>query len=58
MAVRRISSPTRSTISFSEHDQGFGSALTIILIAIGSMMVGVVFMVFGAGTLALGRDEK
>ena len=43
---------------FRTSDQGFGSALTIILIAIGSMMVGVVFMVFGAGTLALGRDEK
>lgn len=43
---------------FRTSDQGFGSALTIFLIAIGSMLVGVIFMVFGAGTLALGSDKK
>ncbi|WP_421853473.1 ABC transporter permease [Oricola sp.] len=43
---------------FRTSDQGFGSSLTIILIAIGSMAVGFVFMVFGAGTLALGGDRK
>ena len=43
---------------FRTSDQGFGSSLTIILIAIGSIMVGLVFMIFGAGTLALGGDKK
>jgi putative spermidine/putrescine transport system permease protein len=43
---------------FRTSDQGFGSALTIILIGIGSMMVGLIFMVFGAGTLALGSEKK
>ena len=43
---------------FRTSDQGFGSSLTLILIAIGSMMVGIIFMVFGAGTLALGGDER
>ena len=43
---------------FRTSDQGFGASLTVILIAIGSMMVGVIFMVFGAGTLALGGDKK
>ncbi len=43
---------------FRTSDQGFGSTLTVLLIAIGSMLVGVIFMVFGAGTLALGRDKK
>ena len=42
---------------FRTSDQGFGSALTIILIAIGSTIVGLVFMIFGAGTLALGSDK-
>lgn len=41
---------------FRTSDQGFGSSLTIILVAVGSMMVGVVFAVFGAGTLALGKS--
>lgn len=43
---------------FRTSDQGFGSALTVILIAIGSIMVGLVFMIFGAGTLAMGGDKK
>lgn len=43
---------------FRTSDQGFGSALTVLLIAIGSMLVGVIFMVFGAGTLALGGGKK
>lgn len=43
---------------FRTSDQGFGSALTIILIALGSTLVGFIFMVFGAGTLALGGDKK
>lgn len=43
---------------FRTSDQGFGASLTLILIAIGSTMVGLVFMVFGAGTLALGGGNK
>lgn len=43
---------------FRTSDQGFGSALTVILIAIGSTIVGLIFMIFGAGTLALGGDKK
>jgi putative spermidine/putrescine transport system permease protein len=40
---------------FRTSDQGFGSSLTIILVATGSLMVGLVFAMFGAGTLALGK---
>lgn len=43
---------------FRTSDQGFGSALTVLLIAIGSVLVGLIFMVFGAGTLALGSGRK
>jgi len=43
---------------FRTSDQGFGAALAIILIAIGSMLVGVIFTVFGAGTLDLGGNNK
>ena len=43
---------------FRTSDQGMGAALTIILVGIGSLVVGIVFSVFGAGTLAMGRDRK
>ena len=43
---------------FRTSDQGFGASLTIILIAVGSISVGVVFSIFGAGTLALGAHRK
>lgn len=43
---------------FRTSDQGFGASLAIILIAIGSMLVGVIFTVFGAGTLELGSNKK
>jgi len=43
---------------FRTSDQGMGSALTIILVGIGSLVVGIVFSIFGAGTLAMGRDRK
>ena len=43
---------------FRTSDQGMGAALTIILVGIGSLVVGVVFTIFGAGTLAMGRDRK
>ena len=39
---------------FRTSDQGLGSALTVLLVAVGSLMVGAIFAVFGAGTLALG----
>lgn len=43
---------------FRTSDQGMGAALTLILVGIGSLAVGLVFTVFGAGTLAMGRDKK
>lgn len=43
---------------FRTSDQGMGSALTLILVGVGSLLVGVVFTLFGAGTLAMGRDRK
>ena len=43
---------------FRTSDQGMGAALTLILVGIGSLAVGAVFTVFGAGTLAMGRDKK
>lgn len=43
---------------FRTSDQGMGAALTLILVGIGSLAVGVVFTIFGAGTLAMGRDRR
>lgn len=43
---------------FRTSDQGFGSTLALLLITLGSMLVGLVFAVFGAGTLALGGAKK
>ncbi len=43
---------------FRTSDQGFGSALALLLVGLGSVMVGLVFAIFGAGTLALGGDDK
>lgn len=43
---------------FRTSDQGFGSSLAIILIALGSILVGFIFTVFGAGTLALDGGKK
>ena len=42
---------------FRTSDQGLGATLTLLLVLLGSTLVGVVFAVFGAGTLALGRDQ-
>lgn len=42
---------------FRTSDQGFGAALTIILVATGSFVVGITLAVFGAGTLALGKSK-
>ncbi len=43
---------------FRTSDQGLGSTLALLLVAVGSLMVGVVFSLFGAGTLALGRPRR
>ena len=42
---------------FRTSDLGVGAALTMILVGIGSLAVGLVFTIFGAGTLAMGRDK-
>lgn len=43
---------------FRTSDQGLGSALAILLVALGSVIVGLIFMMFGAGTLAMGGRAK
>ena len=42
---------------FRTADQGLGSALALLLVAIGSLLVGAIFSAFGAGTLAMGGRE-
>ncbi|SER80063.1 putative spermidine/putrescine transport system permease protein [Tranquillimonas rosea] len=42
---------------FRTADQGLGSALALMLVALGSLIVGAVFTLFGAGTLALGARK-
>ncbi|MBX3582191.1 MAG: ABC transporter permease [Rhizobiaceae bacterium] len=37
---------------FRTSDQGLGSTLALLLVAVGSILAGLVFMIFGAGTLA------
>ncbi len=43
---------------FRTSDQGMGATLSLMLVAVGSMLVGVVFMLFGAGTLAMTGDRN
>jgi putative spermidine/putrescine transport system permease protein len=43
---------------FRTSDQGLGSTLALLLVAAGSMLVGLVFTLFGAGTLAMGRARR
>ncbi len=43
---------------FRTSDQGLGATLSLLLVAVGSILVGVVFMLFGAGTLTMGGDRK
>ena len=43
---------------FRTANQGLGSALALVLVAIGSVMVGLVFMIFGAGTLGMGGKKS
>jgi putative spermidine/putrescine transport system permease protein len=42
---------------FRTSDQGLGATLALLLVAIGSIAVGLIFMLFGAGTLAIRREE-
>ncbi|WP_377294501.1 ABC transporter permease [Rhizobium sp. SG2393] len=43
---------------FRTSDQGMGATLSLLLVAVGSMLVGVVFLLFGAGTLAMTGEKK
>ncbi len=43
---------------FRTSDQGLGATLSLMLVALGSILVGIVFMLFGAGTLAVGGGRK
>lgn len=43
---------------FRTSDQGLGATLALMLVAIGSLLVGLVFTLFGAGTLAMGRARQ
>lgn len=43
---------------FRTSDQGLGATLSLLLVAVGSLLVGVVFTAFGAGTLAMGGRRK
>jgi putative spermidine/putrescine transport system permease protein len=42
---------------FRTSDSGMGATLALLLVAAGSVLVGLVFALFGAGTLAMGRTE-
>lgn len=43
---------------FRTSDQGLGSTLALLLVGVGSLLVGLVFTLFGAGTLAMGRTRR
>ncbi len=43
---------------FRTSDQGMGATLSLLLVAVGSLLVGLVFMLFGAGTLAMTGVRK
>jgi putative spermidine/putrescine transport system permease protein len=43
---------------FRTSDQGMGATLSMLLVVVGSTLVGAVFAVFGAGTLALGAVKR
>ena len=42
---------------FRTADQGLGAALAMILVAIGSVLVGLVIAIFGAGTMGMGARK-
>ncbi len=43
---------------FRTSDQGLGATLALMLVAVGSLLVGLIFTLFGAGTLAMGRARR
>ncbi|MEQ1951602.1 ABC transporter permease [Mesorhizobium sp. CN2-181] len=43
---------------FRTSDQGLGATLALMLVALGSIVVGLVFALFGAGTLAVSRKRR
>jgi putative spermidine/putrescine transport system permease protein len=43
---------------FRTSDQGLGSTLALLLVAVGSLLVSIVIALFGAGTLAMGRVRR
>jgi len=43
---------------FRTSDQGLGAALSILLVIAGSILVGVIFYVFGTGSLAIKGERK
>lgn len=43
---------------FRTSDQGLGSALALLLVALGSTIAGLVFVIFGAGTLAMNKAGR
>lgn len=42
---------------FRTSDQGLGAALALLLVVLGSVFVGIVISIFGAGTLGMGGKE-
>jgi len=42
---------------FRTADQGLGAALTMILVALGSVFVGIIVAIFGVGTLGMGGKK-
>jgi len=43
---------------FRTSDQGLGTTLALLLVAVGSVLAGVVFTLFGAGTLAMSGRRR
>lgn len=43
---------------FRTSNQGLGAALSLLLVLLGSSLVGLVFALLGAGTLAIGRARR
>jgi putative spermidine/putrescine transport system permease protein len=42
---------------FRTADQGLGAALALLLVVLGSVFVGIVISIFGAGTLGMGGKK-
>ena len=43
---------------FRTSDQGLGAAITLLLVALGSVIAGAFIALFGTGTLGMGRDKR